>query len=193
MILIIVIKKFSKHLLIAGIKNLGVLNYEEICSKIDKGYNNLEIQFVDPRKILGSNHIYFATLNALKAFKNKKNISKSLSIEILLYISGQKQIEVAIRLFGLQKKNRNLILVAVGEKKEVLKRLEQNVKKSLNVELDDSIIESYSKKKYDDIKRVFNISTLEIETVKRKSDDSKDILEKLIIERMAFLYAGIEK
>jgi len=193
MILIIVIKKFSKHLLIAGIKNLGVLNYEEICSKIDKGYNNLEIQFVDPRKILGSNHIYFATLNALKAFKNKKNISKSLSIEILLYISGQKQIEAAIRLFGLQKKNRNLILVAVGEKKEVLKRLEQNVKKSLNVELDDSIIESYSKKKYDDIKRVFNISTLEIETVKRKSDDSKDILEKLIIERMAFLYAGIEK
>lgn len=193
MILIIVIKKFPKHLLIAGIKNLEVLNYEEICSKIDKGYNNLEIQFVDPRKILGSNHIYFATLNALKAFKNKKNISKSLSIEILLYISGQKQIEAAIRLFGLQKKNRNLILVAVGEKKEDLKRLEQNVKKSLNVELDDSIIESYSKKKYDNIKRVFNISTLEIETVKRKSDDSKDVLEKLIVERMAFLYAGIEK
>lgn len=193
MILIIVIKKFSKHLLIAGIKKLGMLNYEEICSKIDKGYNNLEIQFVDPRKILGSNHIYFATLNALKAFKNKKNISKSLSIEILLYISGQKQIEAAIRLFGLQKKNRNLILVAVGEKKEDLKRLEQNVKKSLNVELDDSIIESYSKKKYDNIKRVFNISTLEIETVKRKSYDSKDILEKLIVERMAFLYAGIEK
>lgn len=193
MILIIVIKKFSKHLLIAGIKKLGMLNYEEICSKIDKGYNNLEIQFVDPRKILGSNHIYFATLNALKAFKNKKNISKSLSIEILLYISGQKQIEAAIRLFGLQKKNRNLILVAVGEKKEDLKRLEQNVKKSLNVELDNSIIESYSKKKYDNIKRVFNISTLEIETVKRKSDDSKDVLEKLIVERMAFLYAGIEK
>ncbi|KON27855.1 hypothetical protein AC481_03590 [miscellaneous Crenarchaeota group archaeon SMTZ-80] len=191
--MIIVIKKFPKHLLIAGIKNLGVLNYEEICSKIDKGYDDLEIQFVDPRKILGSNHIYFATLNALKAFKNKKNISKSLSIEILLYISGQKQIEAAIRLFGLQKKNRNLILIAVGEKKEDLKRLEQNVKKSLNVELDDSIIESYSKKKYDNIKRVFNISTLEIETVKRKSDDSKDILEKLIVERMAFLYAGIEK
>jgi KEOPS complex subunit Cgi121 len=193
MILIIAIKKFSKYLLIAGIKNFGVLNYEEICSKIDKGYNDLEIQFVDPRKILGSNHIYFATLNALKAFMNKKNISKSLSIEILLYISGQKQIEAAIRLFGLQKKNKNLILVAVGQKKEDLKRLEQNVKKSLNVELDNSIIESYSKKKYDNIKRVFNISTLEIETVKRKNDDSKDILEKLIIERMAFLYAGIEK
>ncbi|MCW3976127.1 MAG: KEOPS complex subunit Cgi121, partial [Candidatus Bathyarchaeota archaeon] len=174
-------------------KNFGVLNYKEICSKIDKGYDNLEIQFVDPRKILGSNHIYFATLNALKAFKNEKNISKSLSIEILLYISGQKQIEVAIRLFGLQKKNRNLILIAVGEKKEDLKRFEQNVKKSLNVELNNSIIESYSKKKYDNIKRVFNISTLEIETIKRKSDDSKDILEKLIVERMAFLYAGIEK
>ena len=129
MILIIAIKKFSKYLLIVGIKNFGVLNYEEICSKIDKGYDNLEIQFVDPRKILGSNHIYFATLNALKAFKNKKNISKSLSIEILLYISGQKQIEVAIRLFGLQKKNRNLILIAVGEKKEEKKSLENKLAK----------------------------------------------------------------
>ena len=85
-----------------------------------------------------------------------------------------------------------MILIAIGEKKEDLIGLKQNVKKTLNAELDDSIIESYSKKKYDNIKRVYNISNLEIETAKRKSDDAKDILKKLIIERMAFLYSGIE-
>ncbi len=192
MILIIAIKEFSKYLLIVGIKNFRGYNYNEVCSKIDKGCSHLEFQIVDAQKILDSNHIFFATLYALKAFKNKKNISKSLSIEILLYISGQKQIEEAIRLFGLQKKSRDLILMAVGEKKGDLKRLEQNVKKSLNVELNNTIIELHSKKKCNDIKRVFNISNLEIETLKRKSDDSWSVLEKLIIERMAFLYAGIE-
>ncbi len=189
--MIIEIEEYLKYVLIVGMKNFKVASYNEIYDRIGKINSNLKIQFIDSSKILDSSHIYFATKNALKAFKNKRNISKNLVIEILLYLAGKKQIDEVIGVFGINKEIKNPIMIAVADKKEDLEKLEHNIKNSLGIDFDDSIIEIDSKNKIEIIKNVFNITDLEIEAIKRKGETYRNIIKKLIIERIALLYAGI--
>ena len=174
-----------------GIKDFEVSNYDEINEKLTEHEWQIDLQLLDAQKILVSHHIYFATLSALNAFKRKKNISKNLALEILLYVSGQKQIRVAIDVFGLRKGRMDVVLVAIGDKKGDLKRLLENICETFDIEIDDSFIDSFSERKSKDIRSTFEISSLEIDAVKRKGVTLKKILRKLIMERMAFLYAGI--
>jgi len=53
----------------------------------------VDLQFFDADLIATQDHLYFAVINALQAFKNKTNISKSVAMETILYASGQRQIK----------------------------------------------------------------------------------------------------
>ncbi len=185
------IKEYRKFLLVTGIREFRITNYDKICEELLKDNQQVEVQLLDAQKILDSKHIYFSTLNALKAFKKKKNISKNLAMEILLYTSGQRQIKFAIDNFGLKKGKMGVVLIGIGNKKDELEKLLRKIKELFDIEVDDSLIEALSKKKIELIKSVFDISDIEIETIKREGETLKKILRKLIIERMALLYAGI--
>ncbi len=84
-----------------------------------------------------------------------------------------------------------VVLIGIGNKKDELEKLLRKIKELFDIEVDDSLIEALSKKKIELIKSVFDISDIEIETIKREGETLKKILRKLIIERMALLYAGI--
>jgi len=55
------------------------------------------VQFFDAELIATWQHLYFAALNALLAFKDGNNISKTAQMEIVLYSAAQRQIEKAIK------------------------------------------------------------------------------------------------
>jgi len=52
--------------------------------------------------VLSEAHLLSAVWHAWNGFKNGLTISDSLSIEFLLYLSGQRQISKAIQIFGLK-------------------------------------------------------------------------------------------
>ncbi|MHA1734493.1 MAG: KEOPS complex subunit Cgi121 [Promethearchaeota archaeon] len=61
------------------------------------------LQFLDPEKIVSREHVLLAMYFALQARVKDSNpmISNSLAMEILLYASCQRQIQVALREMGL--------------------------------------------------------------------------------------------
>ena len=187
--LIFEIEDYKKFLLIVGIKDFEISSYDDLHKELLKNTLMLEVQMVDTHKILNVDHIYFATLYALKAFKNRKNISKNLAMEMLLYISGQGQIKNAIKIFGLTKGKMNVALIVIGERKKDLDFFLISLKDKYDFKIKKSLIES-SRKKIENIKLIFGISNLEIDASKRKGDTLENVLKKLIIERMALLYAG---
>ena len=76
---------------------------------------NVDIQFFDAELIATQEHLYFAVLNALQAFKNKTNLSKSLAMETMLYASAQRQIQKAIIRTGIKPQTHKMALVIVGD------------------------------------------------------------------------------
>lgn len=142
--------------------------------------HNVSIQLMDPEMIYGEKHIMSAVEHAVRAFKDKRNTSNSLAMEILLYASGKTQVKEAIKFMGL-KKGGSALLVCVGKtslenaKGPIPKNIEGLVAQ-LDLHVDNSLLEG----KKATLKK-FGITNAEIETV------DKSMYQDLILERVALV------
>ncbi|MCK4425009.1 hypothetical protein KAU93_04915, partial [Candidatus Bathyarchaeota archaeon] len=101
------IEEFRRHVAIAGFRDVEIRSIEEIFRAVHREKPlNVDIQFFDAASVATWQHLYFAALNALTAFENKKNISNSLAMETLLYASAQHQIKNAVKLLGISPNSR---------------------------------------------------------------------------------------
>jgi tRNA threonylcarbamoyladenosine modification (KEOPS) complex Cgi121 subunit len=151
-----------------------------------KKAGDIEFQLLNLNLIAGKEHLYFSILNALHAFKNKKNFSRSLGIEVLLYASTQKQIRNAIEVMGV-KPEQPVVLIALNSSKDKLEKFFSQASKFFKKEIEDSIVEEWSEEKIQKIKEAFKISKEEVDALKVEGVSLPEILKKLIIERMALL------
>ena len=97
-------EEFGKFIEITGYSNISFAAAEAFLKEKRKQSQTTYIQFFDADLIATNEHLYFATLNALQAFKNKTNISKSPAMEAMLYASAQRQIQKAIERSGIKPK-----------------------------------------------------------------------------------------
>lgn len=180
------IEEFGKHVVIAGFRNVRIPNIEGFLEKIRTHLGeDVEVQFFDARFVATWQHLYFASLNALKAFKNKENISKSLAMETMLYASTQRQIRKAMKLIGITPNSLELAVLLIGDDANSVNQALYLMAKLLNAERDDSVI-NISEDKIGAIRAAFEISDVEIESILDGNDLEKAIVD-VIIERMALL------
>jgi len=180
------IEEFGKYAAITGFRNVKIKDTKEFLKKIHKEKpSNVETQFFDAKFVASWQHLYFAVLNALTAFKNKENISKSVTMETLLYASAQRQIRKAMELLGIKSETSEIALLIIGENSETVKSALPIISASVNVQHDDTVLELSEEKKRI-IQKTFGISDLELKTV-MKTDGLEEALTSLVIERMALL------
>jgi KEOPS complex subunit Cgi121 len=180
------IEEFGKHAVITGFRNVKIRDVEEFFKRIRKEKQlNVEIQFFDAKFVATWQHLYFAAVNALTAFKNKENISKSLAMESLLYASAQRQIRKAMKLLGIKPNSSEIAVLIIGEKPESAKLALSVISQNVKAKHDDTVLK-LSKKKIALIREIFGISDVELKTVMEK-DGLEKALTDLVIERMALL------
>jgi KEOPS complex subunit Cgi121 len=179
-------EEFGRYVAFAGFKNVKIADVEGFLETVKKHLaKNMEAQFFDAELVATWQHLYFAVLNALNAFKSGINISKSLAVEMLLYASAQRQIRKAMELLGIKPHTKSIALVIIGEKADDVKATLQVLSKAVGGERDDTVLE-ISRGKMQIIRKVFDISDVELEAV-MKGNNMKQALIDLIIERMALL------
>jgi tRNA threonylcarbamoyladenosine modification (KEOPS) complex Cgi121 subunit len=180
------IEETGKYLEITGFRSVSIKNAEEFVKaarmELAKG---MWVQFFDAELVATWQHLYFAILNAMLAFKNGWNISKSVAMETILYASAQRQIRKAIVFMGVKCTVADVAVVISGERPESIEALLSVVSKRVGKEPDDSVLK-VSKKKAQSIREAFGITDAEFEAVLEKSHD-KEALVDLVIERVALL------
>jgi tRNA threonylcarbamoyladenosine modification (KEOPS) complex Cgi121 subunit len=180
------IEEFGKHVAIAGFRNVEIKDFEKFLRIIRKEKpSNVEIQFFDAKFVATWQHLYFAAVNALTAFKNRENISKSLAMESLLYASAQRQIRKAMKLLGIKRNSSEIAVLIIGEKPESAKLALSMISQNVKAKRDDAVLK-LSKKKIALIRGIFGISDVELKTVVKKGNLDKALID-LVIERMALL------
>jgi len=180
------LEEFGRYVATAGFRNVVIRDVNHLFNLVREKAPEVEIQFFDPRLIAGWEHLYFAALNALKAFESKLNISNSLAIETLLYACAQRQISKAIDLLGIKPESSQIaVLVIAQTPREVNSGLE-TVSKLVSGERDDSILE-LTDEKTEGIKRLFAISDLEMESKLKRKGLEREALVDLVIEHVALL------
>lgn len=136
--------------------------------------HGIVIQAIDADKTAGNEHIISAVNKAVRAVQRSRSISDNLSIEILLYASGNRQIKKALSM-GIRNGRNNLIMVAVGEDvlEKAISELENLVK--------ETDVVGYTHEKRDAIISFFGITESEIAAV------GEDKIPELVLERVALV------
>ena len=182
------IEEFKKHLAIAGFKDRKTGNVEGFLQAVRREKpSDAEVQFFDAKLVATWEHLYFAAFNALSTFENNKSISNTISMEAMLFASAQNQIRRAMTLLGMKSGSSNIAVLIVATESESIELTLSIVSKYIEGKRDDGILE-LSTQKSALIQEVFQISDTELQTIIRRGDSNRALVD-LVIERMALLAA----
>jgi KEOPS complex subunit Cgi121 len=179
-------QEFKKCCDITGFRNVELNSTEAFLEKIEmRKPLSAVVQFFDADVIATWQHLYFAVLNALTVFKNKENISKNLSMEIMLYASARRQIRKATQLVGIKPGSRNLAVVVVERDAKSVKSVSNAISTHVGRPSDDSVL-GLSREKMKRIRATFDISDVELKAIVEGDSVERAIVD-LVIERVSLL------
>jgi tRNA threonylcarbamoyladenosine modification (KEOPS) complex Cgi121 subunit len=150
------------------------------------GPQKVWIQFFNAELIATGEHLYFAVLNALSAFRGGTNLSKSLAMETMLYAASQRQIQKAIMAVGLKPDTSEVAVVIIGETPEAIESAFEGVKVSLKAEVCESVLDLTPQKTVK-IKEAFKLTPKMLQTAKVKGKSEESALVDLVVEQVALL------
>ena len=136
------LKEYGQYVEITGYKDVAFDRVEAFLKADRKKIGqSVNIQFFDAELIATQEHLYFAVLNALQAFKNKTNRSKSPAMETLLYASAQRQIQKAIEFCGIKPKTKSMAVVVIGDDPEQIRKAVAAMSESVGSEPDETVLD----------------------------------------------------
>jgi KEOPS complex subunit Cgi121 len=181
------IEEFEAYVEITGFRDMKIGDPQEFLRSAIKGKPaDVETQFFDAKNVASWQHLYFAALNALTAFGNKTNISRTLGMEVLLYAAGERQIIKATEKMGIKSATREIAVLFIGNNRVTVKSAVSEILRNVAGQQDDMVLE-LSGPKNELIKKAFKVDAAEVDTMMRKSDDLETALVDLVIERMALV------
>ena len=180
------VQGFDKYITIAGFRNVRIRDVNCLLNTTREKIKESYVQYFDAEVIAGWEHLFFAALNALKAFESKTNISKSLPLETLLFASAQRQITKAVELLGITRESSQVVALIIAESRQGAIETLENVSKLIPGERDDSVYE-FSDEKSETVRNLFLISDLELSSKLKGAGFEREALIDLVIERIALL------
>jgi len=167
-------------ILVVGAKGT-ILNIENFLQQILEfsQHNSIVVQAIDAEVVYGQDHLVSATEHAVRAFAQGRQSTNSLELEILLYASGERQIQKAIPKMGVKKGKHAVAFVLVDESKRERKAYENLVDrllKTIKFIRDDTVLEGDR-----ETMTRFGIGTKELQTI----PDTK--YGELILEKVALV------
>jgi len=179
------IRELGAHVSILGFRGVRVSEVEAFLKELKGAASPAEVQVFDADRVAGWRHLFFAGVNALKAFKSGRSVSGGLAVETLVYASGQGQIGKAIKMLGVKESSSNLAVLIIGTDRGVVERATERVSRLVPGRIDDGVLEIRSEGKFNELASLFGITREELETV--VSETREEALTMLVIERGALL------
>lgn len=181
------INEYDRVVLILGFREVKIDDVKDFLNRIRKELTPIPIQLFDADCVVGRLHLFLASLNALKAFKQGQNISGTLEVESLLYVSGQRQISRAIEMVGLRPNTSKIATLTFLSSEGEARKAEEKISKLIPGIRDERVLETEDEAKIQKLIETFGITRLELETVTRNKEGIGEALTKAIIERSALL------
>ncbi len=164
--------------------------------KIDKALDQMQtiieerkvpLQIIEAKYLAGPRHAFHAVNLAVTACREKRARANRIEVEILLYLTGRRQIGDAINYAGVKRKTKEIVVLALGSSKDAVQSAVNDLGKTLHAQPDAKLLE-ISKAKLASLQEFFEISADELALMTRNGDWKEGLL-KCIMERGAMLDA----
>jgi len=137
-------------------------------------------QLFDADMVAGYDHLFMAAVNAARSMETGLAVSKSITVEALLYASTQDQITKALVMMGLSKERGRIALMVFAKGREEAETAYGRVARFLGNE-DDGVLDLDDDKR-ERLKVAYRIGDAELEAA-----GGGKALGSLIVERGALL------
>ena len=180
------LEEYGKFVEITGFRDIKIGDARAFVEALHADLpQDVQIQLFDAELVATWQHLYFAVLNALMAFQNNINLSKSLAMETVLYASAQRQIKKALDLVGVKPGSTNVAVLALGEKADLVKSAVEAVSRRLGAKPDETVLE-LTRTKIRRIREGYDISDLELQVASARGS-TEQAMADLVVERVALL------
>jgi KEOPS complex subunit Cgi121 len=164
----------------------GKIDAATILQAVHEKIPNATVQLFDLDRIAGSRHLFLAAYNAEKSYNSRRRISRSLSMEILLFVSGTRQITEALERVGINQGTTRSAVLAIASTEQEITTIVNLLIEKFNRNDDDRLLDIWAKERRASVRRVFGIGSKELKATYRVGGINMAI-EKLAIERSAML------
>lgn len=141
-------------------------------------------QFFDAGKAAGWRHVLLGFVNALAAFRSGRNISREPTMETLLRMSGQGQIDLALKRVGVSATTDNLGVILVASSEKELDTAFQAVLSHWGLSETEER-EPPSEQELRSLIDLYSVTDAELEAM--QAEDSWKAVVNAILERMAVI------
>jgi len=162
-------------------------NIERLLRSAAEKYPDVSVQCVDLDRVPGSHYLLLATVNALKSYSSKQPIAKSLGMELLLYISGNRQINEALTRVGVTAETSRTAALAVGSSSNHVSAAGNYLEQILGQHGRDDLLDDWPRSRIDHVRSGFEIGGKELKAIIRTKEPITGAIERLAIERSAML------
>lgn len=164
----------------------GKIDPAKVMKEADAICPKTTVQLFDLDKVAGTRHLLLAAYNAKKSYNSKRRISRSLSMEILLFVSGTRQITEALERVGINQQTARSAALAISSSDDELLKISNLLIEAFGHKEDEKLLDTWNKQRRTNVRRVFNIGRKELRATYRNNGVDAAI-EKLAIERSAML------
>jgi tRNA threonylcarbamoyladenosine modification (KEOPS) complex Cgi121 subunit len=182
------VPEYGKHIQILGYRLSRAVDPRALIGAARAALSPVVVQLFDADTVAGTDHLFFAALNALKSYGQGRGIAQTLDIELLLYVSCQKQIGEAIRRVGLTSETRRVAVVLVGDDEHSVESAVDKLGHLIPGSPDHLVLSCMGEVKAARLMAVYDVDEAELDTLP-EAGGAMDALSWLIVERAAVLDA----
>ncbi len=175
-----VIKDSPWAVSIGGFRARGPLDPKGVVKEATEAAAPQLAQLLDADGVAGYDHLLMAAVNAARSTETGLSVSKSITVEALLYASAQDQITKALGMMGLSGKSNRIALMVFASNPKEAEAAYRRVAVLLGDE-DDAALEIDAGKR-EKLRKAYGVSDAELEAA-----GGADALGRLIVERGALL------
>jgi tRNA threonylcarbamoyladenosine modification (KEOPS) complex Cgi121 subunit len=177
---------FEKFVEITGFRKICINDAKLFCESLQKNMpSDVEVQLFNADLVATWKHLYFAVLGSFVAFRSKRNLSKSVTLETVLYASAQRQIRKALEQIGVTTETNNIAVLLIGPETDSLRNGIASMVRLLGNPADERVLD-LTQSKISKIRKAFDISETELQAISKRGEREEALVD-LIIERMALL------
>ncbi|WEU39752.1 MAG: hypothetical protein OdinLCB4_004525 [Candidatus Odinarchaeum yellowstonii] len=147
------------------------------------------IQFFNADKIAGWLHLYTSAYFTVKSLVKLSTKIKSIELELLRWVSAQKQLSDAINIMGVKEGDKRLAVLSIGLNENTVRDKISQILGEYNLIEQPELLE-IDENKIQRLKRLFQISDTEFNSLledRDNPDSGKTLIIKLIINRISAL------
>lgn len=165
---------------IGGFRVSGALDPKKIVKGATEAAAPQLTQLLDADGVAGYDHLLMAAVNAARSMGTGLSVSKSITVEALLYASAQDQITKALGMIGLNRGSRRVALMVFAGGPKEAEEAYRRVAGLLGDE-DDAVLDIDAVKR-ERLRKAYGVGDAELDAA-----GGPDSLGRLIVERGALL------